>query len=126
MGIGKVSGKVNSNGYPMTTLSLSQAAKAVGKSKPALLKAIKTGRLKAIKGNREWQIELSDLHKVWPRLPDEDVNPTGKVTINHDAYETEIRMLREMLAMQTDTITDLRTRLDKAESRKGLWARLFS
>lgn len=104
---------------PMSTLSLGQAAKAVGKSKPTLLKAIKTGRLKAVKGNREWQIDTDDLFKVWPRLTEATGSPTGSDTGSDGAkvaaLETEVRLLREMLDQERNTVGDLRQRLDRAE-----------
>lgn len=113
----------------MATLSLSEAARKVGKSKPTLLKAIKTGRLKAVKGNREWQIDTADLHQVWPRLTESDGSHTGKDTSKDDAkiaaLETEVRMLREMMNRERETVADLRARLDRAEKeladQRGGW-----
>lgn len=115
----------------MATLSLSQAARAVGKAKPTVLKAIKTGRLIATKGNREWVIDTADLFKVWPRLTDDVVTPTGRDDTKVTALETEVRMLREMLDRERETVGDLRQRLDRAEGelaaqrqerRRGFWS----
>ena len=47
--------------------SLKQAADAVGRGKPAILKAIKSGRISANKDdNGQWLIDPAELHRVYP------------------------------------------------------------
>jgi hypothetical protein len=47
--------------------SLKQAADAVGRGKPAILKAINSGRISAKKDdNGQWQIDPAELHRVYP------------------------------------------------------------
>lgn len=47
--------------------TLKQAAEAAGKGKPAILKAIKNGRLSAKKNEKgQWNIDPSELHRVYP------------------------------------------------------------
>ena len=49
--------------------SLKQAAEAVGRGKPAILKAIKSGRISAQKDVfGQWQIEPVELHRVYPAV----------------------------------------------------------
>jgi predicted RNase H-like nuclease (RuvC/YqgF family) len=55
--------------------TLGQAAKATGKSKPAILNAIKSGRLLATRDERkQWQIDPAELHRVY--APAVQVNET--------------------------------------------------
>ncbi|MGE5442274.1 MAG: hypothetical protein ACM3Q0_04360 [Bacteroidota bacterium] len=93
--------------------SLKQAADAVGRGKPAVLKAIKAGRISAHKNeNGEWQIDPAELHRVYPIHPG-----TGSGTTTGERQETpnetsgvarEIEMLRERLAEKDELIGDLR------------------
>jgi hypothetical protein len=47
--------------------SLKQAADATGRTKPALLRAIQTGKISAKKNEmREWEIDPAELHRVYP------------------------------------------------------------
>jgi hypothetical protein len=51
----------------MPPFTLNQAAKACNKSKSAILNAISTGRLSAIKGDTgQWEIQPSELFRVYP------------------------------------------------------------
>jgi hypothetical protein len=55
--------------------TLGQAAKATGKSKPALLDAIKSSRLSASRNDKnQWQIDPTELHRVY--APAVQVNDT--------------------------------------------------
>lgn len=96
----------------MPSYSLSQAARKIGKSKPTLLKAIKNGRLKAVKGNREWRIELDDLLAVWPqhqeatgRIGD---NPTGSDATKIAVLEEKVNGLRELLERERETVSEIK------------------
>lgn len=114
----------------MVTVSLSQAAKLVKRSKPTISKAIKDGRLSYVsKDERGYQIEVSELHRVFP--PDTPTEPdTGTTSAPPDlnaALTVEARMLREALdrereerererAAMQETVTDLRERLTRHEA----------
>ena len=53
--------------------SLREAAEAVGKGKPAILKAIQSGKISAQKDEHgEWQIEPAELHRVYPPVAKEN------------------------------------------------------
>lgn len=105
-------------------LSLSAAAKEVGRSKSTLSRAVKSGRLSATRcedGN--YRIDPSELYRVFPLLvarpvasnttqPDGD--PTGTLWMQLEAVERERSREREQMQA---TIDDLRARLDRAESR---------
>lgn len=123
--------------------TLGEAAKATGKSKPTISRAIKKGTISGEKNaNGEYVLDPSEVHRVWPKLqPTSNDAGTVKQSETHSsarALQTEIDMLRERLADKDATIEDLRTRLDQeGEERrqltavltdlrkpKGFWARL--
>lgn len=87
-------------------LTLGKAALEVGKSKPTILKALKTGRLSGVKIGAEWQIESSELFRVYP--------PIAKVTDNtsHQVNPTEnpieVAVLQAKLDAAHQQIEDLK------------------
>ena len=114
----------------MATFSLTAAAKEVGKSKPTISKAIKTGRLSAKKIGNGYAIEAGELFRVYPKateiLPVSKPPYDGRVAL----LELETKMLREQLDREKETTDDLRVRLTRAEnlltdqrpvSRKWFW-----
>lgn len=121
----------------MAKLSASQAAKAVGKSVPTITRAIKSGKLSAMKlDGGGYEIEASELFRVWVAVTHEgDVTPTmlGRETPNvTSALEREVELLREMLDAakadrdswkeQAQKITALIE--DQSGKKRGFWARL--
>lgn len=112
----------------MTKFSLTQAAKEVGKSKPAISKAIKTGRLTAAKVGNGYAIDAAELFRVYPKVAQSvDVELTRDAT-RVALLELETKMLRQQLEREQETVTDLRARLDKADAlitdarpRKWFW-----
>lgn len=119
--------------------SLSEAAKATGKNKTTIQRAIKNGKISATKGNNgSYEIEPSELHRVFPpAAAQRDAHPLqsndtqrSKITSigSHLArvleLEKELAVAHERtngLEAQkdqlVDTINDLRKRLDSAEGR---------
>ena len=118
--------------------TLGQAARAIGRTKPTLAKAIKAGRLSASRADDgSYRIDPAELHRVYPM--------TGKPNGSMQRSDTpaadgatpaispaEVEGLRALLAErgqlvqeQAETIRDLRTRLDsEAEERRRLMALL--
>ena len=99
----------------MPKFSLTQAAKEVGKSKPTISKAIKTGRLSATKVGTGYEIDAAELFRVYPKATQSE--PEKETTLGNAAnlLELEVKMLREQLERERDTVEDLRKRLDRAE-----------
>jgi hypothetical protein len=99
--------------------SLKQAADAVGRGKPAILKAIKNGRVSARKDdNGQWQIDPAELHRVYPAT----TTGNGSDTTTGERQETskeprdlhgEASVLRERLAEKDALIADLRAERDR-------------
>ena len=97
--------------------SLAEAAKAVHRNKTTLLRAIKSGKLSAVRdaATGGWQIEPAELHRVYPSIADA---AAGAVVRSSEA-EIEIRELRARLADSQDQVADLRRRLDTATAQLG-------
>lgn len=99
--------------------SLKQAAEAVGRGKPAILKAIKSGRISAQKDAfGQWQIEPVELHRVYPPVTG---NGSGTTTGEREETPREVSdvgaeavALRERLLADKDAlIADLRNERDR-------------
>jgi hypothetical protein len=103
--------------------TLGQAAKATGKSKPTIQRAIKSGLISATKGeDGSYEIDPSELHRVFPPVTGtgnadqavkQSVPPSDTSTL-----QREVDLLRERLGDKDDVIADLRTRLDQAERER--------
>lgn len=133
--------------------SMAQAAKAVGKSKSTILRAIKSGKLSANKNAHEqYEISPSELHRVYPAAshealhePANDASRTtrdatgeaAEMGLKLVAAEKERDAAQNLAEERARTIDDLRSRLDtEGEERrkltamltdqrpKGFWARL--
>jgi hypothetical protein len=103
--------------------TLTEAARAVQRDKTTLLRAIKSGKVSAVRDavTGGWRIDPAELHRVYPVIADAVADAVRR---DGDA-EVEIRELRARLADKDDVIADLRRRLDaEAEERRRLTALL--
>jgi hypothetical protein len=107
--------------------SLGQAAKAAGISKTSLHRAINKGRISAAKNdNGAYEIEPSELHRVYPPVAESDrsANPdlvrngTPETAVETEVLRREVELLRERLADKDGVISDLRERLDQSEQER--------
>ena len=90
--------------------SLKQAADAVGKTRPTILRAIQSHKISAQKdANGQWQIEPAELHRVYAPLTvheretEQDNNP----------LEREVTLLRELVADLREDRDRWRTQAEK-------------
>lgn len=103
--------------------TLGTAAKATGKAKSTILRAIKTGTISAHKEGNNYEIDPAELHRVFPRTVAENV--PSNVTQPLEEQDATLRIRLEILEKERErereqmqgTIDDLRTRLDRAEDR---------
>ena len=94
------------------------AAKAVGKTKSTITKAIASGKLSAIKNDSgAWEIDVAELHRVYP--------PSPTATVEIERYETpvktggnskEIEGLEHLLKAAEEQLADVKS--DRDEWRK--------
>ena len=87
-------------------LTLGKAALEVGKSKPTILKALKTGRLSGKKVGAEWEIESSELFRCYP--PIAKVNDNTLHQVNPTENSIEIAVLQAKLNAAEQQIEDLK------------------
>jgi chromosome segregation ATPase len=103
--------------------SLKQAAEAVGRGKPAILRAIQKGIISANRNAKnEWVIDPAELHRVYQPIARNDaqivqteLDATNNAT---DILERENVLLREQLEILRDERQDLRHRLDQSEEER--------
>jgi hypothetical protein len=121
--------------------TLGEAAKAVGKSKATLSKAVKSGRISAVKNDDgSFSIEPVELHRVYPPTLPETVESEQKETPNQTGVNAhELIELRVKLQAAQERITDLEEDREhwrqqanrllssppRQEEPKGLWKRIF-
>jgi hypothetical protein len=97
--------------------TLGAAARATGKSKATISRAIKSGRLSALRDDAGgYLIEPAELHRVYPATGDFTVAVKQYATPNGTGPEpsSETVALQRLIAEQAETIRDLRARLDTA------------
>jgi predicted site-specific integrase-resolvase len=139
--------------------TLSEAAAATGKNKTTIQRAIKSGKISASKGEAgSYEIDPSELHRVFRPVAQRGAH-IGNATMRNGAQqiglppdsnalqriadlEKELAVmeertngLEEQKRQLTDTVEDLRKRLDSSEGRvlalvndprpKGFWKRIF-
>lgn len=124
--------------------TLGEAAKATGKSKATISKAIKNGRISAIKDDTgTFNIDPSELHRVYPLIvaskhEEVEVNTTDVAEYNAIVRELKIRLevATERLADKEAMISDLRDERDRwrqqatllltdQRPKASLWKRIF-
>lgn len=115
--------------------SLSEAARATGKNKTTIQRAIKNGKISAAKGDSgSYEIDPSELHRVFPPTvaqhgQSNDTQQDKSAPINSNLarvleLEKELAVAHERAKgleaqkdQMADTINDLRKRLDSSEGR---------
>lgn len=124
--------------------TLGDAAKATGKSKATISKAIKSGRISAIKDETgTFQIDPAELHRVYPptvsgeQKETPEKTPDGKETSGLvRELQARLEAANERLADKDGIISDLREDRDKwrqqatalltdSRPRPGFWSRLI-
>lgn len=123
-------------GNPMS-YTLGQAAKATGKSKSTISKALKNGIISGEKGaNGAFKIDPSELHRVFPANSiKEHIEATEKTTKEHLETAVKIAQLEVRLEAAEKRADDLEKDRDSwrnqansllADQRpKGIWQRVF-
>lgn len=120
--------------------TLGEAAKATGKSKSTISKAIKTGRISAKKGETgAFAIDPSELHRVYPATVESKQDETPEVNSKDNGLirelQTRLETTQERLSDKETVISDLREDRDRWRQQatalledkrpKGFLKRLF-
>ncbi len=121
--------------------TLGTAAKAAGKSKSTLLRAIQNGVISATKGPQgNYQIDPAELHRVYPPVASggaaQPATPTYAPpvgTLDATLLQAELRELQakleaaeQRLKDRAEVIEDLRRRLDNEEEEQRWLTRLLT
>lgn len=98
--------------------TLGEAAKATGKSKSTISKAIKTGRISAKKGETgAFAIDPSELHRVYPATVESKQDETPEVNSKDNGLirelQTRLETTQERLSDKETVISDLREDRDR-------------
>ncbi len=97
-------------------LSLKDAAETVGMTKPALFKAIKSGRLSATRDDKgQYQIDPAELFRVYPPPK------TEPVTRNPESLQLEIDGLRREIQQRDERFNDMRAQVDDLKTDRDHW-----
>ncbi|MEI7996391.1 MAG: hypothetical protein WCH01_15955 [Methylococcaceae bacterium] len=113
--------------------TLGTAAKACGVGRTTILRAIKTGKISALKDDKgSYAIDPAELHRVFPPVAPEQIEEqqmeryaTGNGTGGTAVLLAKIEGLEALLDRERETVTDLRRRLDdEAAERRRLTALL--
>jgi hypothetical protein len=116
----------------MPAYTLGQAARACGRSKSALSRDVKSGKLSAIRNpDGSLGIDPAELHRLYEPVSHGTHPSNGKwdesqprTAVAGTGFEhRQIELLRERVAADAETIRDLRGRLDReAEERRRMFA----
>lgn len=97
--------------------TLGEAAKATGKSKATISKAIKSGRVSAKKlETGRFAIDPSELHRVYPSVSlanDSEQNETPEANTKVAELQAQLDVAQERLEEQRELVADLRDDRDK-------------
>lgn len=105
------------------TYSLGEAAKATGKAKSTILRAIRSGKISASKKDRTYNIDPSELFRVFDAMVAHPVqsNKTQLSSEHPERLKLRLELAEEERGRERDqmqaTIDDLRVRLDRSEDR---------
>ena len=123
--------------------TLGTAAKATGRSKATISRAIKSGQISAKKtSSGAYSIDPAELHRVFqPTCNDNPQMKQNETPEETGVLRAENELLRQQLNQTQSTVEDLRKRLDaESEERRkltlmltdqrggnsgGFWARVF-
>ena len=97
--------------------TLGMAAKATGKSKTTIQRAIAKGTISAQKEkNGRYSIDPSELHRVFPMLPTDTVAQPSQVNTSRPSNETPLQVkveaLEAMLEREREALTEMRSDRD--------------
>lgn len=102
--------------------TLGEAAKATGKSKATISKAIKSGRISAQKGETgAFHIEPSELHRVYPPTVSTEHMETPDNTFRKPEIDGTIRELQARLEAANERLSDKETVIADLREDRDKW-----
>ena len=102
--------------------TLGEAARATGKSKATISKAIKSGRISAQKDEiGTFHIDPSELHRVYPPTVSSEQEETPKKTLARTDIDGTIRELQARLEAAHDRLSDKETVIADLKEDRDRW-----
>jgi len=102
--------------------TLGEAAKASGKSKATISKAIKSGRLSAFKQDTGvFKIEAAELHRVYPKTVDGNQDRTLQTVVQTQESTPSVRELQARLEAAQERLTDRDTVIADLREDRDRW-----
>lgn len=103
--------------------TLGTAAKATGRSKATILRAIRSGKVSAEKdANGAWKIDPSELHRVYPEVSLETVSSVDDDAIGnplqHNMLHYELALRDEQLASAHKEIAHLEAQIEDLKDQR--------
>ena len=98
----------------MTMLTLGQASKMVGISKPTISKAISNGKITAQKVEGIFQIEVSELLRVYPAVTETKAEPVKPVNTTA-TDDVELRFMKEKVEELEKRLSEMKDERDQAQ-----------
>ena len=106
--------------------TLGQAARATGKSKTTIQRAIRSGKISAEKTvNGAWEIEPSEVHRVYPEVSPVTVAPMENGEIRDSSLQQELHhelaLRDEQLASARKEIAHLAAQVEDLRTDRNAW-----
>lgn len=102
--------------------TLGEAAKATGKSKATISKAIKSGRISAVKDETgTFQIDPAELHRVYTLTVSREQNETPERPQANTENDGRIRELQARLEAANERLTDKETVIADLREDRDKW-----
>jgi hypothetical protein len=113
------------SGNRFMSYSVAQAAKAVGKSKATVLRAIQAGRISAARDDAgAFRVEPIELHRVFPPLPHEaaheaaaDASRSGDAAGEAREIRARLEAAEAAIRFRDEIIIDLRQQRDRVQEQ---------
>jgi hypothetical protein len=105
-------------------LTMGQAAKEAGISKPTLSRAIKSGKVSATPtGNGGWEIDPAELFRAFPPKPQNGFSNGGMEPLTTPRETDETPALRAEIAGLRAQLELMREKADYAQEQAAAWQR---
>lgn len=102
--------------------TLGEAAKASGKSKATISKAIKSGRLSAVKQDTGvFRIEVAELYRVYPKTVDGNQERTPQTVVQTPENTPSVKELQARLEAAQERLTDRDTVIADLREDRDRW-----
>lgn len=104
--------------------TLGEAAKACGRSKATISKAIKNGKISAAKEpNGRFSIDPAELHRVYPINVEETQERTPEATAVNTPLNPDYRVLQAKLEAAEMRLSDREAVIDDLREERDRWRR---